>query len=87
MPPFTGVAVKIIWLPAQEGLVPDEITKETEGVNTVLTVIVIGALVPTVELAQTALEERIQVSTSPFANEVVVKVVLLVPTLPPFICH
>jgi hypothetical protein len=44
-------------------------------------------LVTVAGFAQTALDVSITVTTSPFTNDVVLKLALLVPALTPFTCH
>ncbi len=56
---------------------------ETKG----STVMVIALLVPVGWLLQSTFEVSMHDTTSEFAKELIVKVVLLVPTLAPFTCH
>lgn len=85
MPPFTGVAVNATLLP-----VHTEVTDEvilTEGVTEEVTVIVIALLVAVGVVAQSALLVITRVTTSLLFNADEEKVLLLVPTLLPFILH
>ena len=62
MPPFVGVAVNVIEVPAQAGLVPVVKAIEIVGVTGVLMVAVMPLDVACVGLAQLALDVRIQVT-------------------------
>ena len=81
------VATNIIGNPGQVGFVPDPIAILTVGTTVGFTVIVIPEDVAVVGTAQDELEVNIQVTTSPFANVDVVKVVPPAPALTPFTCH
>ena len=66
------VAVKVSGDPAQPGLDPEVRAVEIVGVTTGLTVMVIPELVAETGFAQVAFEVRIQVTTCPWLNAVVV---------------
>ena len=68
VPPLTGVAVNVTFVPAQMVL-PGEATIETDGVTLALTVIVIAFEVTGFGFAQVMDEVITQVITSPFINE------------------
>lgn len=85
MPPLVGVAVKVIEPPAHIVVALAEIL--TAGLKLLPTVIVIPVDVAVLGLAQAKLLVKIQVTTCPFVNVVVVKVELLVPAFTPFTCH
>jgi hypothetical protein len=67
-PPFVGVAVNVIELPAQPELVPAVIAIDTEGVTLLFTVIVIPALVADAGLGHVALDVITHLIISPFTN-------------------
>ena len=81
-----GTAVKVTLVPAQIVL-PVFAVMDTEGTTTGLTTIVMLLEVAVVGLAQRALLVNTQVTICPLVSVVVVKVVLLVPTFPPFTFH
>jgi hypothetical protein len=83
-PPFVGVAVKATEVPEQIVLPDPELTL-TEGVTTALTVIVMLLLVA--GLVQPRLLVITQVTTLPFASELVLYVEPPLPTLLPFTFH
>ena len=85
MPPLVGVAVKVVLLPAQ--IVNDGVDMLTDGVTDAVADMVSALLVAVGVLAQDALLVITTVTTSPLAMATVVKVALLVPTLPPLIFH
>ena len=72
MPPFIGVAVKVVLAPEQVGLVPAVWTIFTIGVSVVPTVIVMLLLVSFAGLGQVALDVSTHVITCPFVNAEVV---------------
>lgn len=72
-------------VPAQ--IVVDEAVIDTAGVTGVVTAMVNALLVAVAEVTQVKLEVKTQVTISPFANVVELKVALLVPTFDPFIFH
>ena len=82
---MVGVAVNVTASPAQIVVPVDMIL--TDGVRELVTVIVTALLVAVAGLAQAALLVIITVTTSPFANVVLVNVAEFVPALLPFICH
>ena len=84
-PPFTGVAVKVTVEPGQ--IVVCEAAILTAGVNSGLTETDIVLLVAFTGVAHGALLAMIQVTWSPLARALLLKVVLLLPTLVPFNCH
>ena len=65
MPPFVGVAVKVIELPEQDGLEPLVKAIAILGVTVVLTVIVTAELVAVLVEAQAALLVNTQVTACP----------------------
>ena len=81
-----GTAVKVTLVPAQIVL-PGFAEMDTEGTTTGLTTIVMLLEVAVVGLAQVALLVNTQVTICPLVRVVVIKVVLLVPTFPPFTFH
>ena len=81
-----GTAVKVTLVPAQIVL-PGFAVTDTEGTTTGFTTIVMLLEVAVVGLAQRALLVNTQVTICPLVSVVVVKVVLLVPTFPPFTFH
>ena len=85
MPPLVGVAVNVVLLPAQ--IVNDGVLILTDGVTDAVVDMVRALLLAVGVLAQDALLVITTVTTSPLAMAAVVKVALLVPTLPPFIFH
>lgn len=77
--------MNVMDVPAQ--MVVDEAVIDTAGVTGVVTAMVNALLVAVAEVTQVKLEVKTQVTISPFANEVELKVALLVPTFDPFIFH
>jgi hypothetical protein len=75
--------------PAQVGLVPDVTAVVTEGVTPGVMDIVMPVLTALVWLEHVDAGgiDRLQITTSPFANVVEVNVVLFVPTFAPFTFH
>ena len=82
---MVGVAVNVTDVPEQ--IVEALAAIETEAAPAVFTTIVTVLDVAGDPLAQPKLDVIITVTTSPFANVVVVNVDEFVPTLPPFTCH
>jgi len=81
-----GDAVNVTVVPKQ--IVPGEAAIFTDGVTVVfITVIVMELEVIVLTVAQAALDVMIAVTTSPFANKLVVYDEEFAPTLLPFICH
>jgi hypothetical protein len=82
------VAVKVTGNPPQVGFAPKviavAIVGEGAGEATVINITLLAAVVG---FAQVALDVIVQDTISLFANVVVVKVVLLVPTFTLFTCH
>jgi hypothetical protein len=87
VPPFEGVAVKVNELPAQPGLDPEVNAIETAGVTLAVRLIVIVPEVAVAEVTQVAFDVITQLTTSAFANVVLVKVALFVPAFTPFTFH
>ena len=87
VPPFVAAAVNVRACPVQVGFEPELMLIETNGVSVPVIVIVIPFEVDVAGLAQAKLDVMTQVTTSPFPNELVVYVELLVPTLLPFTFH
>ena len=87
VPPLTGVAVKVAEEPAQIGFVPAVCAIVTDGVDTLLTVMVIAFEVAGLPVTPAWLEVMTQVTTSPLTRLLVEYVVLLVPTFVPFTFH
>jgi hypothetical protein len=85
-PPFVGVAVKVTDVPAQI-LVPGEAAIVTLAGSAGLTDIVIIFEVAGLPVTHCAFEVISTVIISPFARVEEVKVLLFVPTLPPFTFH
>ena len=79
------MAVNVVLLPAQTD--KDGVFILTDGATMALVVMVSELLVAVAVLAQIALLVITTVTTSPLAIAAVVKVALLVPTLPPLIFH
>lgn len=84
---MTGLAVNVIALPAQEGLLPAVNAILTEGTTVLLIVTVIPELVAVKGLEQPALEVITQLTTCPLVREEVVNVAEFVPALLPFTSH
>ena len=82
---MVGVAVNVVLLPAQ--IVNDGVDILTDGVTDAVVAMVSALLVAVGVLAQDALLVITTVTTSPLAMAAVVKVALLVPTLPLLIFH
>ena len=85
-PPLVGTAVKVTLAPAQMVL-PGFAEIETDGTTTGFTVMVMLLEVAVVGLAHVALLVKTHVTICPLVSVVEVKVVLLVPTFPPFTFH
>ena len=85
MPPLVGVAVNVTDAPTQI-VVADAITLADAGTDAV-NVIVIALDIAVIGEEQAAFEVMITVTTSPFANVLVVYIAEFVPTFPPFTCH
>ena len=81
-----GNAVKVTLVPAQIVL-PGFAEMDTDGTTTGFTTMVMLLEVAVVGLAQVALLVNTQVTICPLVSVVVVKVVLLIPTFPPFTFH
>jgi predicted DNA repair protein MutK len=85
VPPFVGVAVKVIAVPEHTLFALDAIA--TAGVTVVFTVIVTPLEVAVFAPKQELVEVKAQVTTSVFAKVVVVNVALFVPVFAPFTFH
>lgn len=84
-PPFVGVAVKVIEVPAQ--ILLPLVTIETEGVTLPFTIIIIAFEVAVGTLGQAALLVNSQVTISPPASDALLKLAVLEPVLLPFTFH
>ena len=84
MPPFVGVAVNVVFVPTQIVVVPAMLTLTGRLVFTVIVKVFDVAGFP---VAQAALEVKIQVIASAFANAELEYVLMFVPTFVPFIFH
>ena len=85
LPPLVGVAVNVTEVPGQ--ILLSDALMVTDGVGAGRTVIVIGVLAAVAGEGQTAFEVMVTVTTSPSFKVELLKVLLLVPTFTPFICH
>jgi hypothetical protein len=84
-PPFVGVAVKVIFTPAQAVIVETEML--TDGVTEGFTVIEILLLFAVVVVAQFAFDVNTQDTTSLFTKPVELNVDAFVPAFTPFSFH
>lgn len=85
LPPFTGLAIKVILVPLQTLLVSAVMKTEAFKLLTTFMTMVLETTV--VVLVQVKEEVSSHITTSPFANAALVYVELFVPTLKPFRFH
>ena len=74
-------------MPAQIVCEPEVMAMVTDGVTGVVTLNVITLLIAVAEEAQAALLVSIRLTASPFARDVLLYVLLLVPVFAPFSSH